>query len=59
MGLVLSITFFAIYGAARVELTHSNLGDWKDIFITHLINIIKTEVSTFPIVVIFFPWLCG
>ena len=31
-----------------------SLGDWKNIFITHLIIIIKSEVSTFPIVVIFF-----
>ena len=36
-----------------VELAHSSLGDWKNIFITHLIIIIKSEVSTFPIVVIF------
>ena len=45
---------FAIYGVACVELAHSSLGDWKGIFITHLIIIIKSEVSTFPIVVIFF-----
>ena len=56
--LVLSITFFAIYGVTCVELSHSSLGDWKDIFITHLIIIIKSEVSTFPIVVTIFPWLC-
>ena len=31
-----------------------SLGDWKNISITHLIIIIKSEVSTFPIVVIFF-----
>ena len=54
MGLVLSILLFAIYGVPCVELAHSNLGDWKDIFIIHLIIIIKSEVSTFPIVVIFF-----
>ena len=30
------------------------IDDWKDIFITHLIIIIKSEVSNFPIVVIFF-----
>ena len=45
---------FAIYGVACVQLAHSNLGDWKDIFMIHLIIIIKSEVSTFPIVVIFF-----
>ena len=32
----------------------SVLGDWKDIFIAHVIIIIKSEVSTFPIVIIFF-----
>ena len=30
------------------------LGDWKDISIAHVIIIIKSEVSTFPIVIIFF-----
>ena len=34
----------------------SVLGDWKDISIAHVIIIIKSEVSTFPIVIIFF---CG
>ena len=32
----------------------SVLGDWKDISIAHVIIIIKSEVSTFPIVIIFF-----
>ena len=31
----------------------ANLGDLEDIFITHLIIIIKSEVLTFPVVVIF------
>ena len=31
----------------------SVLGDWKDISIAHFIIIIKSEVSTFPIVIIF------
>ena len=48
------LPFFAIDGVACVELSHSSLADWKDIFIIHLIIIIKSEVSTFPIVVIFF-----
>ena len=34
----------------------SVLGDWKDISITHVIIIIKSKVSTFPIVFIF---VCG
>ena len=36
----------------------SVLGDWNDVFIAHVIIIIKSEVSTFPIVIIFFrgPW---
>ena len=45
---------FCIYRVACVELAHLSLGDWKNISITHLIIIIKSEVSTFPIVVIFF-----
>ena len=32
----------------------SVLGDWKDISIAHVIIIIKSEVSTFPTVIIFF-----
>ena len=47
-------SLFALYGLACVQLAHSSLGDWKNIFITHLIIIIKSELSTFPIVVIFF-----
>ena len=35
-----------------------SLGDREDIFITHLFIIIKSEVSTFPIVVIF-PCFCA
>ena len=32
----------------------SVLGDWRDMSIAHVIIIIKLEVSTFPIVIIFF-----
>ena len=55
MQLVLSITFlifFAMYGVVCVKLAHSSLDDREDISIAHLI-IIKSEVSTYPIVVIF------
>ena len=44
---------FCIYRVACVALAHSRSSIWKNIFITHLI-IIKSEISTFPIVVIFF-----
>ena len=55
MLLVLSITFvIKIYGVVCVQLTHFSSGDWKDIFIAHVVTIIKSEVSTFPIVIIFF-----
>ena len=43
-----------IYGVVCVQLAHSSLGDWKDISIAHVIIIIKSEVSTLPIVIIFF-----
>ena len=36
----------------------SVLGDWKDIFISHVIIIIKSKVSTFSIVFIFFRVVC-
>ena len=55
MLLVLSITFvIKIYGVVCVQLTHFSSGDCKDIFIAHVITIIKSEVSIFPIVIIFF-----
>ena len=41
-------------GGLMGSLLLTCLGDWKNISITHLIIIIKSEVSTFPIVVIFF-----
>ena len=35
-------------------MMHFSSGDWKDIFIVHVINIIKSEAPTFLIVIIFF-----
>ena len=46
------------YGVVCVQLAHFSIGDWRYISIAHVIIIIKSEVSTFSIVVIFFPWLC-
>ena len=56
MLLVLSITFYfiTIYGVVCVQLAHFSIADWKNISIAHVIIIIKSEVSTFPIVIIFF-----
>ena len=55
MMLALSITFvIKIYRVVCVQLTHFSSVDWKDIFIAHVIIIIKSEVSTFSIVIIFF-----
>ena len=58
MLLVLSITFYCqytiVYGSVCVQLAHSSLGDWKDISTAHVVIIIKSEVSAFPIVSIFF-----
>ena len=48
---------YSIYGAVCVQLAHFSIGDWKDISIDHIIIIIKSEVSTVPIIIIFFPWL--
>ena len=41
-------------GLHCVQLAHLSICDWKDISIAHIIIIIKSEVSTFPIVIIFF-----
>ena len=60
MLLVLTITFHFheyIYGIACVQLAHFSLGDWEDISIAHFFIIIKSEVSTLPII-IFFRGLC-
>ena len=43
-----------IYRVLCLQLAHLSVGNWKDISIAHVIIIIKSEVSTFPIVVIFF-----
>ena len=42
------------YDGVHVKLAHSRLGDQGDIFVTHIITIIKSEVSPFPSVVLFF-----
>ena len=47
-----------IYGVVCVQVDHFNLGDWKDISIAHVIIIIKSEVSTLPIVIIFSVVMC-
>ena len=56
MLLVLSITFKFHYNIWVVcaQLPHFSICDWKGISIAHVIIIIKSEVSTFPIVIIFF-----
>ena len=55
MPLVLSITFhFHLYinEVVCVQLAvHFSLGDWEDISIAHVIIIIKSEVSTLPIII--------
>ena len=43
------------FGSVDNMNTISNIvGDWKDVSIAHVIFIIKSDVSTFPIVIIFF-----
>ena len=60
MLLVLSINFYCHYNiwVVNVQLAHFSFGDWKDICIAHVIIIIKSEVSTFPIVIIFSVVVC-
>ena len=41
-------------GVVYVQLAYLSIGDWRDISIAHVIIIIKSEVSTFLIVFIFF-----
>ena len=50
----LHFILIAIYGVICVQLAHCNIGDWKDVCIAYVIIIIKSEVSTFHIVIIFF-----
>ena len=57
MLLVVSITFYFhynIWGCMCSTDPFQYVGDWKDISIAHVIIIIKSEVSTFPVVIIFF-----
>ena len=42
-----------MYGVVCVQLAHFSIGHWNDISIAHVIIIIKSEVSTFPIFIIF------
>ena len=48
------VIFIAICGVVYIQLTYQSLDDREDIFVTHFIITIKSEVSTFPIIVIFF-----
>ena len=48
------IIIITIYGVVCVQPAHFILGDWKDISVAHYIIIIRSDVSTFPIVIIFF-----
>ena len=56
MMLVFWITSFFITknGVVCVQLAHFSMVDCKDVPIAHVIIIIKSEVSTFPIVIKFF-----
>ena len=50
----LPFIFITIHWVVCVQLSHFIIGDWKDISIARVfIIIIKSEVSTFPIVIIF------
>ena len=50
--------YFLFVLVVCVQLSHFSLGDWKDISIVHAIIIIKWEVSTLPIVIIFSVVVC-
>ena len=50
---ILTVSNHLIYGDVCVPLAHFSIGDWKDLSIAHVI-IINSEVSFFPIVIIFF-----
>ena len=52
------LVFITIYGVICVQPAQLSIGDWKDISIAHVIIIIKSKVSTFPIVFIFSVVVC-
>ena len=54
----LVIPYFAICGVVCVKQAHSSSGGREDIFVTHFVTIIKSGVSTFPIVDIFSVVVC-
>ena len=49
----LPFIFINMYGVVCVQLAHFSLGDWEDKSIAHVIIIIKSEVSTLPIIIFF------
>ena len=49
----LSLSLIYIYGVVCVQLAHFSVGDWEDISIADVIIIIKSEVSTLPIIIFF------
>ena len=54
--LIISVTWLiicTIWGVFYIIVAHSNLGDREDTFITLRFTVMQSEVSTFPIVVIF------
>ena len=55
---MLYFIFITIYGVVCVQVVHFSIGDWKDIAIAHVIIIIKSEVSDFPIAIIFSVVVC-
>ena len=60
MQLVLSIASHFHYNkwGCMCSTGHFSTGDWKDLSIAHVIIIINSEVSTFPIVIIFSVVVC-
>ena len=58
LDLLITFIVITIYGVVRVQLAYFSLCGWKDISIAHVIIIIKSEVPTFPIVIIFSVVVC-
>ena len=55
----LTFIVITIHGFVCVQLANFSSGDWKDMSIAHVIIIVmKSEVSTFPIVIIFSVVVC-
>ena len=53
-----SVNAVVKYGVVGVQLTYSSFADWEDVFVTHVIITIKSDVLMFLIAVLYSVIVC-